>query len=455
MMSDESQQTIDGRRQATHIAAKGIRLSSFVLRHLTLIPLLALSACGVLSAQQQESVFPSPVAFVTAGPLPEPSATPTLPPVAEPTAIPPTVAPKKLPIDSTAAIGLWSDRIASTESFTGVVDLALGPASLELRKNNLALVSLIGRQVFYGYGSNINDVTADHPAWLLYDRTGKVVYSKTGATEPLLNIREEEVKNQLGDDIAKLVTEGGYEGVLLDGVGAELIRSDTPPVYTGTKTFTEQQRRDSVEGLLRAIRAKVPDKLIIIGGYAWEDGEAYNVKPTDSQELASFGDGVYIDKFLRAPISSTTEFKSETDWKDDIDYLSAISQDNKIVLISTRLAVPDTPTDTIKQWLDYSVASYLLGKNGSHTYFQFDPQGSLAWANDPVLSAPVGVPQEAYNKLDSGIYRRLFANGVVLVNPTGETKETEFESEYRLLGSPDLIKKVSMSPHTGLILLKP
>jgi hypothetical protein len=421
---------------------------------LTLILTLTLSACGTLSAQQQESVFPSPVAYVTAGPLPEPSATPTLPPVVEPTAIPPTVAPKKLPIDSTAAIGLWSDRIASTGSFTGVVDLALGPAALELRKNNFALISLSGRQVFYGYGDKLDDVTANHPAWLLYDRRGNVVYSKAGVAEPLLNIREEEVKNQLGDDIARLVTEGSYEGVVLDGVGAELIRSDTPPIYTGTKTFTEQQRRDSVEGLLRTIRAKVPDKLIIIGGYAWEDGEAYNVKPADSQDLSAFGDGIHIDKFLRAPISSTTEFKSETDWKDDIDYLSAISQDNKIVLISTRLSASDATTDTIKQWLDYSVASYLLGKNGSHTYFQFDPNGSLAWASDPVLTAPVGAPQEAYSKLDSGIYRRLFANGVVLVNPTGENKETEFETEYRLLGSPDLIKKVTMSPHTGLILLK-
>ena len=424
-------------------------------RSLAFLFALVLSvACGTLPARQQESVFPSPVAFVTAGPLPEPSVTPTLPPLAKPTDIPPTVAPKKLPLESTTAIGLWSDQIVSTESFSGVVDIATGAAALELQKSNLALVSLNERQVFHGYGSNITDVMTNHASWLLYDKNGKVVYSKTGSQEPLLNIRDGDVKAQVADDVVKLVQDNHYDGIVLDGVGAELIRTDTPPVYTSTKIFTAQQRRDSVEGLLRAIRAKLTDKLMIVGGYAWEDGTAYNVKPNDSQDLASLGDGVHIDKFLRTPISGTNEFKSEANWKKDIDYLSAISQDGKIVLISTRLYAAGATTDTIKQWLNYSVASYLLGKNGSRTYFQFDPQGSMAFMNDPMLSAPVGAPQDAYTKLTSGIYRRLFSNGVVLVNPTGDTKSTEFDTEYHLLGGTDPIKKVSMSPHTGLILLK-
>jgi hypothetical protein len=420
------------------------------------VVLLALTACATgLPVRQQESVFPSPVAFVTAGPLPEPSVTPTLPPLAKPTEVPPTVAPKKMPLESTATIGLWSDQITAASAFTGVVDMATGPAALELQKNNLALVSLTRRQVSVGYGSTITDVTTNHPTWLLYDKNGKVVLSKNGAREPLLNIRDDAVKAQLTDDVTRLITEGNFDGVVLDGVGAELIRSDTPPVYTSTKTFTDSQRRDAVEGLLRSIRARITDKLMIIGGYAWEDGTAYNVKPSESQELATLGDGVHIDKFMRAPISSTTEFKSETNWKKDIDYLASISQDGKIVLITTRLYNTDATPELVKQWLSYSVASYLLSKNGARTYFQFDVQGAMTTANDPILSTPIGAPQEAYTKLSSGIYRRLFANGVVLVNPTGDKKDTEFDIEYRQPGSNDPIKKLTMSPHTGLILLKP
>jgi hypothetical protein len=417
--------------------------------------LLLVTACGSVPVRTQDSVFPSPVAFVTAGPLPEPSVTPTLPPLDKPTDIPPTVVPKKLPLDSTSAIGLWSDKITSTTTFTGVVDLATGNAALELRKTNLALVGLNERQMYYGFGSTITDVLANHAGWVLYDKNGKVVVASTNGQEPLLNIRNDEVKGQLADDVSKLVQAGNYDGIVLTGVGSELIRSSSSPVFTGTKVFTDQQRRNAVESLLQTVHAKIPNKLMIIGGYAWEDGTAYGAYSTDSQYLASLGDGIYIDKFLRAPISDTATYKSEANWKKDIDYLASTSQDGKIVLITTRIDSSDATTDTVKQWLYYSVASYLLGKNGNRTYFQFDDAGTLAYANDPVLSAPIGAPQEAYTKLTSGIYRRLFSKGIVLVNPTSDKKDTDFDIEYHLLGGTDPIKKVSMSAHTGLILLKP
>jgi hypothetical protein len=414
-----------------------------------------LTACGPLTIRQQESLYPSPVAFVTAGPLPEPSATPTQPPLTKPTVIPPTVVPKKMPLESTSAIGLWSDKIASTQSFTGVVDIATGDAALALQMTNLALLSLNKRQVYYGISGTITDVLANHATWVLYDKTGKVAYSSTDHPEPLLNIRDSDVITQLASDVYRLVNDGHYDGILIEGAGNDLIRADNSPVYTGTATFTDQQRRDSVEGLLRAIRARIPGKLMIIGGYAWEDGTAYSVKPSVSQDLASIGDGIHIEKFLRAPISSTTDYKSESSWKKDIDYLSAISQDGKIVLISTRFVTTDVPTDSAKVWLDYSVASYLLGKNGSSTYFQFDFGGSLAYTYDPMLAAPIGAPQEAYTKLSSGLYRRLFSKGIALVNPTTEKKDTNFDTAYHALGASEPITKVVMPPHTGLILLKP
>ncbi len=415
--------------------------------------LILMAGCEAMpQSTPAESVFPSPVAFVTAVPLPQATSTPTPQPIVEPTLPPPTIAPKRMPIDSTAAIGLWSSRITSTQTFTGVVDLVQGPVGFDLRNTNAALINVTGRQVYYGYAETASQVAQEHPDWLLYDRNKKLALAPNGA--PLLNIRNEAVRQQLADDVRRLVYDQGYDGIVLDGVGDGLIRSTTPPVYTGTTPFTVQQRRDAVEGLLRAIRAALPDKLVIVGGYAWQDGAAFNAGVSEAQELASLADGVHITQFLRAPYSKTLEFKSETNWKRDVDYLASISRDGKIVLITTALDAADIPADTLKQWLNYSVASYLMGKNGPRTYFQFDPAGSLDFATDPVLSAPIGAPLEAYAKLDSDIYRRVFANGIVLVNPTSKTQEADLGSEYRAL-SGDLVQKVTMSANTGLILLKP
>ena len=452
-MTDKRRQTIPTTQRSLLNPSHDI-FGRILIMGLTLLLPLGLVGCGALPERQQDSVFPSPVAYVTAGPLPESSPTVTLPPLEKPTEVPATAAPKKLPLDSTSAIGLWSDQLSSSKTFTGVADLAVGPGAVELEKTNLALVSLAQRQVYQGYGSTITDVVANHPTWVLYDKNSKVAFARTGNQEPLLNIGDNDVKTTLADDVGKIIQDGSYDGVVLDGVGAELVRSNTPPVYTGTKTFTDQQRRDAAEGLIRAVRAKIPSKLMIIGGYAWKDGTAYDNSSSEAQDLANLGDGVHIDEFLRAPISSTTDFKSETNWKKDVDYLSAISQDNKIVLITTRIYASDATTDTIVAWLKYSVASYLLGKNGTHTYFQFDVQGTLDYATNPVLSAPVGSPQEAYTKLSSGIYRRQFSNGIVLVNPTDEQKDTELEGQYHMLNGTEQISKLTLAPHTGEILLK-
>jgi hypothetical protein len=157
---------------------------------------------------------------------------------------------------------------------------------------------------------------------------------------------------------------------------------------------------------------------------------------------------------MRSPISRTNEFRSEAAWKRDIDYLSTISQDDRVVLITTRLNASDATTDTIRQWLNYSVASYLLGKNGKHTYFQFDA-GDPAFSADPILSAPIGAPSDAYAKLDSGIYQRKFTKGVVLVNPTGDEKKWQVDQTYKTLSGNQVDTEVTLGPHSGLILLNP
>ncbi|MCS7057208.1 MAG: putative glycoside hydrolase family 15 protein [Thermoflexales bacterium] len=413
---------------------------------------LWLTACASLPGPREVNVFPSPVAYVTAAPLPELTATPTTAPLPTSTPLPPTAVPKRLPQESTAAIGLWSDALTSTQSFPGFLDLAVGNAARDYqRERNQLLVTLVSRRVSAASSDRLADLQANKPDWLLYDRNKRVVFSSTDKDAPLLDIRNEVVKDQIAEDVARAINEGGFEGVLIDDVGVDLIRPTAAPVYTGTQAFSEQQRRAAVEGLLRTIRARIPDKLIIIGGYAWKDGRAFAARSDEAQTLATLADGIHIAEFLRSPISKTTEFKPEADWKRDIDYLSVASQDNKVVLLTTRLI--GAPEELVRQWLSYATASYLLGKNGAHTYFQFDA-GDPAYSNDPVLSAPIGAPVEAYTKLGSGIYQRKFSRGLVLVNPTNEQKKTTLDGAYQSLQGNPVDASITMGPRTGIILLR-
>jgi hypothetical protein len=414
--------------------------------------LALLNGCGDLGEPLAAvEAFPSPIAFVTAGPPPQATPTPTLQPLPTDTPIPPTPAPKRKPQESTAAIGLWSSQLQSAESFPGFLDLAVGDAARDYqRTRNQFLITLAQQQLASAPPEQLDALRTNQPDWLLYDRNRRIAFSSANNRAPLLDIRNEAVRSRLAEEVANLINAGSFDGILLQDVGMDLIRPNAAPVFTGTKTFTEQQRRDAVEGLLRTIRDRVPNKLIIIGGYAWRDGAAFAARRDEAQTLATLADGIHIEYFLRVPLSKTNEFKSEAEWKRDVDYLSVASQDNKIVLLTTPLG--DAPAELTRQWLNYATASYLLGKNGDYTYFQFasdDP----SYAGDPVLSAPIGAPSEPYTKLSSGIYQRRFGRGLVLVNPSSEQKRTTLDKAYKTLQGNPVESAITMGPRTGIILL--
>jgi hypothetical protein len=192
-----------------------------------------------------------------------------------------------------------------------------------------------------------------------------------------------------------------------------------------------------------------------VGGYAWKDGTAYAARTDEAQSLAAIADGAHISEWLRNPISGTKDFKTEAGWKRDVDYLSAVSADGKVVLVTTRLLGNPLPADVSDQWLGYALASFLMGKNGSRTYFQFDLNGAtLSSAQVAMLNAPIGAPQGSYTKLSGGLFTRKFANGVVFINASDKTLSADLDAEYKTL-SGATVKKVTLAVDNGLILLKP
>ncbi len=418
-----------------------------------LVAALGLTACGGLpSAQQlqQGAALPSPVAWVTAAPPPQAQPTPSLAPLPTVTAPPATAVPRKEPQDSSAAIGLWNASVQSAESYTGYLDIAAGPGAPAYRdQKNTRLLVLAESGAAVGFAANITAVVQSNPEYVLFDKNKRVARNADGV--PLLDIRTAAVVTLVADSAAQAAT--AADGILLTDLGTNLIRANNAPIYTGTKTFTAAQRRDAVENLLRAVRTRAPDKVLIVGGYAWRDGTAFAANDDDAAALGALADGVHIEAFVRSPISDTDEFRPETAWKRDVDMLAELSKDGRIVLLTTAVDSSAEP-DLMRQWLSFATASYLLGKNGARTYFQFDA-GSAAWSTDPILSAPLGAPTGEYEKLDGGLYQRKFERGMVLVNPSGDDRKSSIDEGYLTLAGNPVDVAVTLAAHTGLILLKP
>ncbi len=222
-----------------------------------------------------------------------------------------------------------------------------------------------------------------------------------------------------------------YDGLLL-----EHVVTDTLP---------------STDALLASLRAPLGKRLLVASTYAWNDGAAYAAHTADAQALLKRVDGACLCNFLRASDTPTQTFKSEVEWKKDVDALAALSQaPSTFTLVSTPFKLSGGDPEQLRPWLDYALASFLLGANGTHAYFNF--QGPLAdgYMSSRELDTALGYPSAAYYQ-NAGLYVRQFQKGMVAVNPGDYARELPLARPYLTLEG-EQITRLRLEPRTGTIL---
>ena len=97
----------------------------------------------------------------------------------------------------------------------------------------------------------------------------------------------------------------------------------------------------------------------------------------------------------------------------------------------------------------------LLGASGRSS---FDVSGSptdtrALWFSIYDDVRPLGAPSGSHTTLSNGVYRRDFAAGKVLVNPTGQTQTVSLDGVYSGSGLSGVTSAV-IAPTSGLVLRK-
>jgi hypothetical protein len=105
----------------------------------------------------------------------------------------------------------------------------------------------------------------------------------------------------------------------------------------------------------------------------------------------------------------------------------------------------------------FGLASMMLAANGEGSYSTSNVNCTSAesWYPEYDLSAQLGAPTGAYFRLSNGVYERVFAHGIVLVNPT-TSPTTQFSlGSHRYTGSGLAdASTATMGLQSGLILLQ-
>jgi hypothetical protein len=264
------------------------------------------------------------------------------------------------------------------------------------------------------FGNDYPEVSR-HEDWFWHDAAGRRVASSADG-KLLMNVSVPAFGDHWAASIAAQTAAGEYDAVFLDSASPALLQGECgsakgDPRLAGTAARTT--RFDELGGTTwtRAWETWIAklDASLARRGIPLIPNVGPQVTKWDDTDYGRTA-GVFSEGFADPAWG-------EDDWKLATNALLAFTRADKIVILQNYLN--DAGDVARRRWY---LANYLLVK-GSRTYLDYfsgDPlQWFPEWGLD--LGAPASPPAASAAALaESGVYRREFANGVVLVNPSAK-----------------------------------
>ena len=272
------------------------------------------------------------------------------------------------------------------------------------------------------WGNDYATVNA-HESWFWHNGENQRVTSNHDG-KLLMNVSDSGFREHWRDSLIRQVEDGDYDAIFLDSASPALLQGEArspadPRLFADgvrTNTFDELGGRswiaaweDWITGLDRALSARGIPLFPNVGSLVttWDN---------TNYSLAA---GVFSEGFLDPGFSTE-------DWKAAADQTLALIRRNKIVILQNYL--PSASDVARRRFL---LASYLLVK-GARTYVAYFASDPLEWY--PEWDLDLGAAQKSavtMNDLSwSGMYRRDFDKGVILVNPGTSAVQVTLEAPF-------------------------
>jgi len=274
------------------------------------------------------------------------------------------------------------------------------------------------------WGNDYPEVTT-HETWFWHNASGARVPSSADG-KLLMNVSNSEFAAYWADSIARQTAAGEYDGVFLDSASPALLQGEcasTDSRLAGTaasnQTFTE------------------------LGGQTWSAAWGAWIGNLDAS-LAQAGTplipntSAFVTTWDKSDYNRTAGIFVEgfadpgfalADWKASTNQILKTASAGKIVILQNYLSSPGDVTRRL-----YYLANYLLAK-GSRSYLFYFASTPLEWYPEWQidLGAPATTPANVDALVWQGVYRRDFASGVVLLNPSLSAVSVTLPSAMRRL----------------------
>jgi hypothetical protein len=291
----------------------------------------------------------------------------------------------------------------------------------------------ISTGVAYGYANRY------HPEWFLKDTSGRRVNWADWPHYWQMDVGSRGYQGTWARNVARELRRRRWDGIFVDGISRTMqypwyLNGRVLAKYPGPNDYARANTR-----FLRRVGPALRRRYLVVG----------NINDATLglwRRWVRFTSGVSKEWWTKSSANRGAGMLTGGDWAYQTRLLREAQARHKIFIAITYGPADDGPA------IDYARASFLLFARGAKSAFSYAPPCGVEpstprWRAD--VGAPSGPPVES-----GGVWRRQFANGLVLVNPTSSATVTvPLEGPY-VQPNGSVVTSVVLGPHTGVTLSK-
>ena len=222
-------------------------------------------------------------------------------------------------------------------------------------------------------------------------------------------------------EVARQLAANDDDGVFMDSLSVPNYLGRFNPAFPAVDLTFEKQWSDKIQRWLVATKQQFGSRYLVIpnAGHWVTTRDVTDYSPAD---------GVMIEGFAKWNQYTLLEV---VDWKLQMNRILNLERQNKIIIAQSYL---DGPQDLTAR--NFYIANYLLVK-GARTFVNLELGQEPEWF--PEYDIPIGSPTDSlsvnvdgWRDAATGLYRRSYSNGMVVVNPTNATLTMNLGKTYYL-----------------------
>jgi hypothetical protein len=165
--------------------------------------------------------------------------------------------------------------------------------------------------------------------------------------------------------------------------------------------------------------------------------------PSVGRSWLQYLSGAMDEMFVKWGTSAGSGYADKARWATQLESLEYAQQQGKDFLAITHSASGDA------QAARYGWATVLLGAQGNADYALAPDYTTETWF--PEYDYAIGDPSGPESTDPNGVHRRVFTDGIVVVNPTSSQQTANLNGTYSGSGLSQ-VSSVSLAPHSGYVL---